>query len=590
MISFVRQAVEIRQNPMKTDLEKSSCFIEFDESISGMAMPERFNFPFLYEPHPLCIVAAEQLQRTLLAHRWEHDFGLEVDAKPKAMGKMFGVLLVRDEEDRLGFLAAFSGKMGESSQTGFFVPSIYDRLKVDGHFKKEEAIISKINREIKRLEESEEYNYSKKEWETIKKQMEAKLEKGREIVKAGKKDRRGIRKKAKAELDEHSYKMLLDELARESLLSKFEHRELQRFWERESQEAKQKFDAINDSILQMKEVRKQRSGQLQNFLFEQYVFLNVLGKERGVKEIFAETPLEKPPAGAGDCAAPKLLQYAFKNNLKPLSMAEFWWGKSPNSEIRKHRQFYPACRGKCFPILTHMLEGMDIDEDPTLFHGNTPLTIEVLYEDSELFVINKPQGLLSVPGRKVNDSVYSRMLERYPDCEGPVIVHRLDMSTSGLMVLARNPKAHKALQYQFIHRTIRKRYSAVLEGVPREKEGSIELPLAGDYLNRPCQKVCYDKGKAALTQWKLSRIFQTEESEFALVHFTPVTGRTHQLRVHAAHHQGLNFPIIGDALYGTTSERLYLHAELLEFSHPTTGEAMSFQSSSGFENAFGASS
>ena len=572
-----------------TTAQNPACFIEFEQSIAEFELPQRFNYPFLYDPHPLCRKAAEQIQAHLENHDWEHNFGLSLEKEgsdARAFGKMFGVLLVQNDNNEVGFLSAFSGKLGEKSQVDIFVPSIYDRLKVDGHFKTEEVNISACNVELDRLQKSEEYIYLTKQLKAVKKQAKEKQLQGRADVRDGKRNRRATRKKAIVELSDHAYQDLLNELAKESILSQFEYREQLRFWEREEQEAQDKFDAIHNRIIELKEERKRRSGQLQDFLFEQYNFLNAAGERRGVKAIFAETPLLKPPAGSGDCAAPKLLQYAFENGLKPLSMAEFWWGKSPNSEIRKHAHYYPSCRGKCFPILSHMLEGTEMEPDPTLLHSQTESQINVLHEDDHILVIEKPFNLLSVPGRNVMNSVQSRVRLKYPEITGPLIVHRLDMSTSGLMVLAKNQTAHKKLQAQFIQRTVRKRYSAVLEGIPQTTEGTIDLPLAGDYVNRPCQKVCREEGKAATTRWELASSISEKHKGRALIHFYPITGRTHQLRIHAAHQEGLNLPIVGDGLYGSRSDRLYLHADQLAFEHPITAQQMSFRSTPEFEADF----
>ena len=280
----------------------------------------------------------------------------------------------------------------------------------------------------------------------------------------------------------------------------------------------------------------------------------------------------KPPAGSGECSAPKLLQYAFANDLKPITMAEFWWGKSPNSEIRKHKNFYPACQSRCKPILTHMLKGVDLEENKMLEGLSEEKELEIIFEDDVLIVINKPAEFLSVPGKEISDSVYTRMKKKFPDATGPLIVHRLDMSTSGILVLTKTKEANKILQSQFIKRTIKKRYVALLDGNLQENEGIIKLPLRVDLDDRPRQLVCFKHGKPAETRWK---VIQRENNK-TRVHFYPITGRTHQLRVHASYFNGLNAPIIGDDLYGKKANRLHLHAEFIEFFHPKTKEKISF--------------
>ncbi|MFW5446977.1 MAG: RluA family pseudouridine synthase, partial [Methylophagaceae bacterium] len=307
--------------------------------------------------------------------------------------------------------------------------------------------------------------------------------------------------------------------------------------------------------------------------FDNYQFLNKHGVEKSLRELFRDTAQQTPPAGAGECAAPKLLQYAFTHNLKPLALAEFWWGASPKSEIRQHLNFYAACLGKCQPILTHMLKGMQIDENPLLTNPAEGQKIEIIYQDDVMAVINKPAEFLSVPGKNIEDSVYLRMKQYFPSAKGPLIVHRLDMSTSGLMVIALSKEAHKTIQKQFINRTVNKRYVALLDGLLADEEGTVDLPLRVDLDDRPRQLVCYDYGKPAETHWKLIE----QKKGKSKIYFYPKTGRTHQLRVHSAHIKGLNMPIVGDDLYGKKANRLHLHAESLEFTHPITKEVMTFQ-------------
>ncbi|HSD14594.1 MAG TPA: RluA family pseudouridine synthase, partial [Flavobacterium sp.] len=321
------------------------------------------------------------------------------------------------------------------------------------------------------------------------------------------------------------------------------------------------------------EERKQKSADLQQQLFDQYHFLNNKGETKSLCAIFETTALLKPPAAAGECAAPKLLQYAYLNNLQPIAMAEFWWGESPKSEIRKHGQFYPACRGKCEPILGHMLEGLKVDENPLLINPALGVQLETIYEDDYLAVINKPAEFLSVPGINIMDSVYERMKLKYPEATGPLIVHRLDMATSGILLIAKDKDSHKLLQGQFIRRTVKKRYTALLDGIVKEDEGEIDLPLRIDLDDRPRQLVCYEYGKPAKTKYKV--VERTNQN--TRIHFWPITGRTHQLRMHASHATGLNCPIVGDDLYGTKADRLHLHAEWIEFKHPVSRETMTFE-------------
>ena len=422
--------------------------------IADIPLPERFTYPFCYEPHPLCQMAAEEVKR-------------EIERIQPTEGKMFGVLVVKAEQG-LGFLAAYSGLLEGRNDWPYFVPPVFDAQQPDGHFKQTERVIS---------------------------------------AKGG---------------------------------------------------------------------DKQMSQELQLWLFHQYRMLNAKGETKDLVDIWQDYhcsprirkkyPL--PPGGTGDCCAPKLLQYAFSHGLRPVCMAEFWWGPSPKSEIRHHGQFYPACRGKCKPILTWMLQGLDVDPNPEET-GASHLTIEVIYQDTTLAVINKPSRSLSVPGRTEDYSVATIAMERWP---GSLPVHRLDMGTSGLMVIAKTKEAYVSLQEQFVKRTVKKRYIALVEGIVKEPKGRITLPLIFDPMNRPRQMVDYQRGKSAVTEYE---VLDARDGRTLLALY-PHTGRTHQLRMHCAHPDGLGSPIVGDELYGHKAERLCLHCDQIEFAHPVTGERMSF--------------
>ena len=339
---------------------------------------------------------------------------------------------------------------------------------------------------------------------------------------------------------------------------------------------------LNDTYLEsLKEERKNRSIALQRWIFQQFRLRNALGEEQDIHTIFAETAHRNPPAGTGECAAPKLLQYAYLHQLQPLAMAEFWWGNSPKGEIRRHGHYYPACRHKCEPILGFMLRGLEVEPNPLLISNTDATQLETVYEDEYLLVVNKPAGMLSVPGKTGQASVLSILQERYPEATGPLLVHRLDMATSGLLLAAKDKDTHALLQKQFEGRTVKKRYIALLEGIPQaEPKGFIRLPLRPDFDNRPLQMVCFEYGKPAVTRYEiLGHVIQSPYTRIALY---PETGRTHQLRVHAAHPDGLNCPIVGDPLYGQPADRLYLHAERLEFKHPVSGKYMHIQKEAPF--------
>jgi len=447
---------------------------------TDLLAPARFTYPFCYEPHPLCRLAAAEVQQ-------------ELQRMTLTEGKMFGVLVVESPPSRhpspttlhpspftlhpYSFLAAYSGLLEGRNDWPYFVPPVFDAQQPDGHFKQEERLIS----------------------------------------------------------------------------------------------------AMRDD--RQREERRHRSQQLQLWLFDQYRFLNAHGERRRLVDVWQDYHCSErirkkyplPPGGTGDCCAPKLLQYAYSQGLKPLCMAEFWWGPSPKTEVRQHGQFYPACRGKCKPVLTWMLQGLDVDPNPEEVFGQPRLDITVVYEDEHLIIVNKPSGLLSVPGRVGSYSVATILSQRYPGC---LLAHRLDMGTSGLMVAAKSRDVYRSLQQQFSDHTIRKCYVALLDTSLHPSPFTISLPLLCDPINRPRQVVDYEHGKEAVTDYEMI--------DDRRVRLYPHTGRTHQLRMHCAHPDGLSCPIVGDELYGRPADRLYLHAERLELTHPVTGERMVFEQKADF--------
>lgn len=439
---------------------------------SRIAPPKRFTYPFAYEPHPLCQLAAKAVQAYIASHE-----EIREDADK---GKMFGVLVVEMSPGQLGFLAAYSGLLAGRNDWPYFVPPIFDAQQPDGYFKTQEREISRISRTSRSSRDS------------------------------------------------------------------------------------------NDAS------SKQLSQELQTWLFHQYRLLNARGEVKDLVDVWQEYynrpkllrkyPL--PPGGTGDCCAPKLLQYAYQQGLKPLCMAEFWWGETTKTELRHHLNYYPACRGKCKPVLTWMLQGLDVDPDPESLAFERQ-ELPVVYEDEWLLVVNKPSGLLSAPGRVEEYSVETIMQERYP---GSMIGHRLDMGTSGLLIVAKTLEIYRNLQEQFVKHQVKKKYLAVLESLDAlekldilDKRGTISLPLRPDPMNRPRQLVDPEHGKRAVTDYE----FLSD----CLVALWPQTGRTHQLRIHCAHPDGLARPIVGDELYGTREkgQRLMLHAAEIWFHHPVIG-------------------
>lgn len=544
-------------------MDQAECFIAFEADVSSIAIPITFTFPFYYEPHELSLIAARQLQGFIQQQPWNKAFAIQ-SREASASGIMFGVLVVKDQQGQLGFLAAFSGKLVGSNHHPPFVPPVYDILNQYGFFRKEEKKIERLTEQIETLENAPELEKKRAIHAKYHAQSEAELEAARAKVKQGKKARKLRRKEAADTLSASEYEQLEASLVEESKDDQFAYKRLAKHWKEVLEQSKADLDVLLGTIQQLKDERKALSAKTQARMFDQYQFLNGNGTSKSLRAIFNKGESRTPPAGAGECAAPKLLQYAYLHDLKPIAMAEFWWGPSPRSEVRKHKQFYPSCRSKCEPILGHMLKGLDVAPNEMLLGLKDEKELDIIFEDEYLLAVNKPAEFLSVPGKEVTDSVYTRVREKYPEADGPLVVHRLDMSTSGIMLVAKNKEVHKLIQHQFEQRTIQKRYSAVLEGVLTEKKGEVNMPLRVDLNDRPRQLVCYDHGKPARTIWELVEVVDGR----SLVRFYPVTGRTHQLRVHAAHASGLGIPIVGDDLYGNKDVRLHLHADQLRFVHP----------------------
>ncbi|MDO6737275.1 RluA family pseudouridine synthase [Wenyingzhuangia sp. 2_MG-2023] len=551
----------------------------FTSDVSNISLPQKFTFPFYYETHLLCEVAAQEVQNYITTqNEWEHPFKEPNEQNEKAIGKMFGVLVVKNSKGQLGYLSAFSGKLAGTNQHSFFVPPVYDMLQKDSHFLTEEKILNQINKDLDTLENNLVYLNTLERLNKFKKQSQQEIETLRLQIIDDRKIRKQQRIKAKTTLNETDYLTLIDNLAKQSVTSKLALKKLTQTWEQQLIQIQKELHVFESQIEILKQQRKEKSNTLQHYLFQQYQFLNQYGTKRDLLHIFKHTPFDIPPAGAGECAAPKLLQYAFEHSLTPICMAEFWWGDSPKSEIRKHGQYYPACQGKCKPILGHMLEGIEMDKNPLLENPAIGKELEYVYNDEYLAVVNKPAEFLSVPGKTISDSVYLRVKLKFPNATGPLIVHRLDMSTSGLMLIAKTKDIHEYLQSQFIKRQISKRYVALLDGIPQKDEGFIDLPLRLDIDDRPRQLVCFEHGKSARTKWENIE----QKNGKTKVYFFPVTGRTHQLRVHASHQLGLNTPIVGDDLYGIKENRLHLHAESITFRHPISKKDVTIKAEAEF--------
>ena len=554
-------------------------FHSIDQALlSGIDIPERMNNPLDYQPHPLCIAVCKELQ-TYLSER--EDWREEIDK-----GKMFGVLIVENAQPasgapKIGYLAAYSGQIGGRSDWDDFVPAVFDYLQPDGYFKTHEAEISGINQSIRKLEANTHMKEAKGLILQLQEERKHTIAAYQEKIKKAKAKRDARREAGSLNPEEEA------EMVKESQFMKAELRRLKKSLS-EKTSLETEYEAYQADILSLKQLRKTLSDALQQWLFSQFRMQNHEGESKDLLEIFRDAALRDypqatiatsriaalkmvPPAGSGECCEPKLLQYAYSLGYKPLQMAMFWWGESPKEEIRHHLHFYPACNGKCKPILQWMLPASTFE--PAAVDLSLYNKVETLYEDREIAVIHKPEGLLSVPGKDAaQPSVYALMRSKYPEATGPLIVHRLDMSTSGVMMIAKTEFAYHRLQKAFLNHQIQKKYVAIISGKVIPEKGIISLPLMPDYLDRPRQIIDHELGKEAITEYEVLEPVDDFHLRIALY---PKTGRTHQLRVHCAHQEGLNAPILGDPLYGNEkAARLHLHAEEITFEHPLKGKKM----------------
>ncbi|MFI3268519.1 MAG: pseudouridine synthase [Rikenellaceae bacterium] len=535
----------------------------FTKDISNISIPEKFTYPHNYIPHKLSVLATEQVQSYINTHSELKD--------ELSQGKMLGVLVVRTKSGNLGFLTGFSGLLMGKNDLEYFVPPVYDPQNPSGYFKINESVVSGLSVQLESLERDSDYLLKTKKVEDVIESWSTKVKNAQTAYKENKKRRKALRENC-------NDNEILAKLASESQFQKAELSRLKQQAESEISEVKKTIESQQNLIEQLKKDRKEKSYALQQWLLEQFVILNARGEDKNLLDLFANTALRVPPSGAGECAAPKLLQYAFVHKFEPICMAEFWYGDSPVGTVRKHGNYYPACKGKCEPILNFMLQGLNVEPNPLENIGCDCLDLEIMYKDDYLMVINKPEGLLSAPGKSSDTSVLSILKEKYPELTSPMLVHRLDMATSGLLLIALEKDVHKNLQAQFADRKVVKRYVALLDGEVKVENGIISLPLCPDLLDRPMQKVDYEDGKTAITAFQVIEY----KNNCTRIQFYPKTGRTHQLRVHSAHVNGLGTPILGDNLYGKSSNRLYLHAEYLKFVHPITQKTIKITKSAPF--------
>lgn len=527
------------------------------------------NNPFDYIPDRECDEAFRELCGRLEALKGSDrpddiNFMRELEA-----GKMLGVLIASDADGVRHTLYAFSGQLGHG---GFhfpgFVGPVFDYLQPDCYFKTRERDISRQNSEITRFE-ADILAPAGREYESVRNVCDAEVSAARDKYRESK-SVRDARRKA-GDVSEAELAVMIRQ-------SQFEKAELHRLKKRVATQLEPYAARLKEAEAQltaMKEKRRADSEALQQWLFTNFRLLNARGESRSLSEIFADTPMRVPPSGAGECCAPKLLQETYLQGWHPLAIAEYWYGRGKEGEVRIHGRHYPACRGKCRPVLGWMLQGLDIE--PTLdsdCDADIDLKPEVIFENQWFCVVDKPSGMLSVPGKGAAISVQQWLEARYGPERDVKVVHRLDQDTSGLLIAAFGPVAYKALQFMFATRRMKKTYIADLEGDYQSRgipqKGRIELPLSPDWLDRPRQRVDLDNGKGTVTEYE----FLSVSDGHSRVIFHPLTGRTHQLRVHAASDAALGMPIVGDRLYGHgndcphTRERLHLHAMTLEFTSP----------------------
>ncbi len=590
--------------------------------------PGFFTDPFRYVPHPLVRLAASEV-----ISRIDSD---PVLSSAFSEGKMLGVLVCRPTVMSNGqqptvtssgsqqptvmssgsrraetspcYIAAFSGNVNGCSTIDGFVPPIYDLTAPDGHFKRCEAEISSINAQIEQILGSEEISSLKKELTQAEKDRDEQMRQIKETMAAARRKREEMRLTCPGPT-------VLARLIKESQFEKAEARRLKAVWEGRIKDIRSGIETILHEADILKAKRAHMSDRLQGWIFRQYVVHNSLGEESSIADIFAGAGLV-PPGGTGECAAPKLLEYAFRHGLTPLAMGEFWYGKSPGTAVRSHGRFYPSCTSKCRPLLNHMLKGKSLATDyastsPDSHTDNVRNRREpvIVYEDEAVLLAEKPSGMPSVPGLDGRISLLETLSGPLSGMASPSVmssersesrhlypVHRLDMDTSGIMVFAKTPEAAVNLRRQFEEHTVRKTYMARICATENSRggtlrnfhtanaDGRIDLPLSADYDERPRQKVDFQQGKPAHTKYRI--VSENPDGTSDLLLF-PVTGRTHQLRVHCAHHLGLGRPIAGDLLYGGHAvhpdglpDRLHLHAYSITFRHPVTSGLMTFSSKS----------
>ncbi|MCX2760620.1 pseudouridine synthase [Vibrio sp. Sgm 22] len=539
-----------------------------------LSLPTRFTFPYYYTPHPLCELAMQQLQQSLI------DCGVN----ERSQGNLYAVLLVQHPQTQeLSYLSAFSGLQLDPALVSqlnniHFVPPAFDSAQFQSKNSVNLAHQLQLADDIEKLQQSHNLDALLVELEELKIESAQAIEAFQLAMAANKAQRNKLREQANQEKalgNLESAASLLKQLGNQSSQEKRDLKALRIEWKQKIAERQSQVDLIESEMKNRKQEHQAVSEQLEAQRLSHYRFINQAKQSKSLLELLdGKDALE----GSGDCCLPKLLNFAFEHGFKPLALSEFWWGLPPTDIIRQHGNLYPVCQSKSFEILEHQLSGIGLEDNPLIVNPAVGKSFDIVYEDDEIVIVNKPEEFLSVPGKFIEDSVYTRIKARYPDATGPLIIHRLDMSTSGLLILALTAESNRHIQKQFIDRTVEKRYTALLDGEIHGKSGDISLPLRGDITDRPRQLVCHQHGRNAETHWQAVSTHNGKTK----VHLYPKTGRTHQLRVHCASPLGLGVPIRGDDLYGYKRERLHLHAGYLKLIHPTTGEWMEFEVPSEF--------
>ncbi len=529
-------------------------------------LPQRFTFPYYYTPDPLCEIAIKDLQQRMV----------ESGMDESTQGNMYGVLLVQTAKGEVGYLTGYAGVESELDGCINAVPSVYDKQEVKKLALHAKKTIEQI--EARLAEHTDRLLTEVDLLEQVTQQSKQEISAQQARMAEGKQRRKALRSQTLEGLSPEQ----VDALGRESSQEKQYLKRLKVESKKKMTEQEQVVAVYRVKVSTLESEVSDAKHSLQQQRFSLFRFQNQYGVEKGLDSLYNIELAEHIPNGLGECAIPKLLNAAFSWGLKPLAIAEFWWGTTPEREVRQHGNLYPVCQTKCFDILNHMLEGIDVDDSPLTVNPAEGRDMDIVYKDDAIVVVNKPAEFLSVPGKSITDSVYTRIRRQYPEATGPIIVHRLDMSTSGLIVFTLNADANKNIQKQFIERTVTKRYIAELEGDVKQDRGTINLPLCGDLDDRPRQLVCYKEGRSAETDYEVIGRTQVNGVCRTRIRLYPKTGRTHQLRVHCSHKHGLRVPIVGDDLYGYKADRLHLHAEYLQFRHPMSNELISFHVEAGF--------